>query len=43
MKSNVKHKIECSKRQGVWRTTNGMPIKINSKICLKNEVGSIWN
>jgi hypothetical protein len=43
MQSNVKHEFECSKGQGLGRMANGMPIKINSTICLKNEVGRIWN
>jgi hypothetical protein len=40
---SAKHEFECSKRQGLRRMANGMPIKIKSTICLKNEVGRIWN
>ncbi len=43
MQWNTKHKFECSKGQGLGRMANGMPIKINLTICLKNETGWIWN
>jgi hypothetical protein len=39
MQSNTKDKFEHSEGQGVGRMANGMPIKTNSTICLKHEVG----
>ncbi len=43
MQSNTKHKFECSKKQWVGRMVNGMPIKINLIICVKNKARWIWN